>query len=242
MAKPIGLFYSYAHADESYADSLRKHLAILKRQGLICDWHDRQITAGRDWEQEINQHLETADIVLLLVSADFLASDYCWSREMNRALQRHDAGEARVIPVAVHPVDWEGAPFAKLQGLPKAMKPISQWQNSAEALADVAQGIRRVIKEMGKNEDLLSRGERAEAFAVEAAYCPNCKSTSVYRYQAVDIEAAAQYYEGWRIHGSIVNCTQCGMSLQTTARMIKAEICKELSCIECGSGDHPKLR
>src|SRR5689334_18549291 len=111
-ARPIEVFFSYAHEDEEHATKLRNHLSILRRLGVISDWHDRQIIAGKEWESEIDQHLDSADIILLLVSADFLASDYCWGREMKRALERHDRGEARVIPVAIRFVSWQGAPFA----------------------------------------------------------------------------------------------------------------------------------
>ena len=96
-----------------------KHLGILKRQGVIRDWHDRKITAGTEWKGQIDHHLDTAGVILLLVSADFIASDYCYDVEMKRALERHDTGEARVIPVILRPVDgWQAAPFGKLQAAP----------------------------------------------------------------------------------------------------------------------------
>src|SRR6266704_5328694 len=94
---PIEVFYSYAHADEKLRNELEKHLALLKQQGYISEWHDRRVLAGREWERDIDQHLNTARIILLLVSADFLASDYCYGIEMKRALERHEAGEAIVI-------------------------------------------------------------------------------------------------------------------------------------------------
>src|SRR5947209_18596837 len=97
--RPINLFFAYAHNDEDFRKELDAHLSLLKREGLINVWHDRKIEAGIDWASEIDVYLNTADIVLLLISADFLASEFCFSTEMKRALQRHDAGEARVIPV-----------------------------------------------------------------------------------------------------------------------------------------------
>src|SRR4051812_33195106 len=126
QVRPAKIFYSYAHEDERYVTKLRNQLKILKRQGLIEEFYDRQITAGMDWEATIDEHLESSDIILLLISDDFLASDYCWGREMMRALARHEAGKARVIPIAIRDVDWKGAPFARLQGLPRDMKPIAQ--------------------------------------------------------------------------------------------------------------------
>jgi tetratricopeptide (TPR) repeat protein len=144
---PVEVFCSYAHEDEVWRQKLETHLSLLKRQGLISLWHDRLISPGTDWAKTIDAHLETASVILLLVSADFLASDYCYSLEMKRASERQEAGEARVIPILVRPADWKSAPFAQLQALPTDAKPIVSWQNEDTALADVAAGIRRVIVE-----------------------------------------------------------------------------------------------
>lgn len=144
---PIEVFCSYAHEDEMWLQKLEAHLSLLKRQGLISLWHDRLISPGIDWTKALDTHLETASVILLLVSADFFASDYCYGIEMKRALEREAAGEVRVIPILVRPVDWKGAPFAHLQFLPTDVKPIASWQNEDTALADVAAGIRRVIVE-----------------------------------------------------------------------------------------------
>jgi TIR domain/NACHT domain len=142
---PISLSYSYAHADEELRDELEKHLSILRRQGLISTWHDRQIVPGVNWSQEINTHFETAELILLLISPDFLASDYCYGVEMRQALDRHERGDAKVIPVILRPVDWQGAPFESLQGLPRDMKPVTLWKNRDEAFEDIVRGIRRTI-------------------------------------------------------------------------------------------------
>jgi hypothetical protein len=141
-AKAIEVFYSYSHKDEDLRDELEKHLSILKHQGVIQSWHDRRIGAGREWEAEIDTHLNTAHIILLLISADFLASDYCYDVEMKRAMERHEAKEACVIPVMLRPCDWRGAPFGKLQALPKDAKPVTSWPDLDEAFLNVAQGIR----------------------------------------------------------------------------------------------------
>jgi hypothetical protein len=146
------IFMAYAHEDERLRDQLEKHLALLKRQGLITAWHDRKIFAGIEWASEIDAHLNSADIILFLVSAEFLASDYCYDIEMKRALERHSSGEARVIPIILRPCDWGGAPFAKLQALPKDARPITSWANRAEAFTDVARGIKSVIEGLYKNE------------------------------------------------------------------------------------------
>ena len=113
----IEVFYSYSHEDEELRQQLENHLSILRRQGVITDWHYRQIGAGREWEGEIDAHLNTAHVILLLISSDFIASDYCYDVEMQRAMERHEAGEARVIPVILRPVDWEAAPFSHLLGI-----------------------------------------------------------------------------------------------------------------------------
>ena len=139
------LFFSYAHADEALRDRLEVSLAMLKREGLIESWHDRRLVPGEEWDGTINRELEAADIVLFLVSPEFLASDYCWDVEVERAVERHEAGEAVVIPVILRPSDWHGAPFAKLQGLPKDALAITKWADTDDAFLDVTRGIRRAI-------------------------------------------------------------------------------------------------
>src|SRR5450755_3648642 len=146
--EPVSMFLSYAHEDESLRSELEKHLSLLQRQGLVSTWQDRQITAGTDWAQEIDEHLNRASIILLLVSSDFLASDYCYGVEMQCALDRDKADQARVIPIMVRPCDKTGAPFAHLQALPKDAKAITTWNNRDEAWTNVAAGIRRVIEEL----------------------------------------------------------------------------------------------
>ena len=108
--KPIQIFYAYSHnaEDESLRDQLEKHLSLLKRQGIIAGWHDRQIGAGEEWKGQIDRNLESAQVVLLLISPSFLASDYCYDIEMKRAIERHDHGEAKVVPIILRPVDWRG--------------------------------------------------------------------------------------------------------------------------------------
>jgi len=142
----VEVFYSYSHKDERLLDKLRNHLTQFKREGLIADWHDRRIGAGSEWKEQIDRHLDSARVILLLVSADFLASDYCYDVEMRRALERHDAGEARVIPVILRAVDWQGAPFGKLQALPKDGKPVTTWSNRDAAYVDIARGIRQAVE------------------------------------------------------------------------------------------------
>ncbi|MGY3146378.1 hypothetical protein ACVWYQ_003377 [Bradyrhizobium sp. USDA 3397] len=136
------VFFSYSHSDEALRDQLEKQLALLKRQGVIEVWHDRRIGAGQEFAAAIDQHVETDDIILLLVSSDFLASDYCYEKEMLRAMERHEAGEAIVIPVILRACDWHGAPFGKLNATPRDGKPITQYADRDEAMLEVARAVR----------------------------------------------------------------------------------------------------
>jgi hypothetical protein len=149
--KDFQVFYSYAHEDERWRKKLETHLSSLKRKGLISGWYDRNIKAGQEWEQEIDTHLNTADIILLLISPDFLASDYCYCTEMKRAMERHEAGVARVIPIILRPVDWQGTPFDKLQVLPTDAKAVTEWSNSDRAFMDIVKGIRNAVEDLSKN-------------------------------------------------------------------------------------------
>ena len=144
----LDVFFAYSHKDEALRDELDKHLSMLKRSGKISAWHDRRILGGKEWESEIDEHLKTADIILLLVSPDFMASDYCYKKEMTHAIERHRKGEARVIPVMLRPCDWQDAPFAGLQGFPKDMEPVTRWASRDEAFRDVAVGIRMVVQSL----------------------------------------------------------------------------------------------
>ena len=144
------MFYSYSHKDEELRQQLENHLAILRRKGVITDWHDRKIGAGKEWEGEIDEHLNTARIILLLISSDFIASDYCYDVEMQRAMERHEAGETRVIPIILRPVDWEDAPFGQLLALPTDREAVTLWDNQDEAFTDIARGIREVVEELNQ--------------------------------------------------------------------------------------------
>ena len=146
--KPVEVFYSYVQADEPLCKELEKHLSLLRQQGVITEWHHRKIVAGTEWQQAIDAHLMTASIILLLISADYLASDYCYGTEMQRALARHATRDVRVIPVLLRPVDWQGAPFAHLQCAPRNHQPITSWSNRDEAFREVARAIREAIERL----------------------------------------------------------------------------------------------
>src|SRR5579884_4136515 len=137
MTSPLEILCCYAREDQPLLKKLRIHLAPLQRQGLITIWCDTDINAGAEWEKDIKKHLNTAQIILLLISPDFMASDYCYSTEMQRALERHERKEARVIPIIFRPTMWKGAPFDKLQMLPTNAKPVRNWPTEDDALNDV---------------------------------------------------------------------------------------------------------
>ena len=136
------VFFSYSHADEDLRDQLEKQLSTLKRQGVIETWHDRRIGAGNEIDRAISERIETDDIILLLVSPDFIASDYCYDREMRRAMERHEAGDAIVVPVILRPCDWHGTPFGKLLAVPTDGKPVTQWPDRDQAFLEVARAVR----------------------------------------------------------------------------------------------------
>jgi|GEM_PF-4371095 len=144
--EPLRLFYSYSHKDESLRDELQNHLSTLKRLGTISEWHDRKIPAGSAWKGEIDENLTSADVVLLLVSSDFLASDYCFDVETKKALERHEAGDLLLIPVVLRPCDWKDTPIGQLQALPKNACPVTKWENRDEAFLDIVEGIKRSIQ------------------------------------------------------------------------------------------------
>lgn len=143
---PVNVFLSYVHEDKLLLDQLEAHLSSLKWEGLISTWCDRQIMPGANWAGVIDQRLEQASLILLLVSADFLASDYCYQVEVKRALELHQAGKAIVIPIVMRPTDWKGTPFGQLQALPTGVRAITEWSNQDDAFVDVVAGIRRVVE------------------------------------------------------------------------------------------------
>lgn len=147
MAK---LFFSYSHKDEELRNELETHLALLKRQGIISSWHDRRIIAGSDLDKTISTELETAHIILLLISSYFLASDYCFEKEMSRALEKHKEGSAIVIPVILHPCDWTSSPFGQLRATPTDGKPVTMFANQHEAFSIIAKDVREAADSMSE--------------------------------------------------------------------------------------------
>jgi hypothetical protein len=148
------VFYSYSHADIRMLKRLRTHMAMLRREGLITEWSDREIEAGSQWRSEIERELEAADVILLLVSAGFLSSDFCYEEEMMRAVERARQGEVLLIGVMLKPVDgWERTPFAEFQLVPRDARPISKWSNADEAYSDAVERIRAALAEHAAARD-----------------------------------------------------------------------------------------
>jgi internalin A len=152
LDRPVRLFYSYSHKDELLRNELETHLKILQRQNVIESWHDRLIDAGDEWKSKIDENLKRADIVLLLVSADFIASDYCYDREMKIALQRHEEKKASVVPIIVRDCNWRIAPFAKLQALPKDGKAVTLWPDKDSAWRNVSESIQSLAEKIRKEK------------------------------------------------------------------------------------------
>lgn len=158
----INIFFAYSREDSTLRDRLDKHLSGLKRKNYVNTWYDGKIDAGKEWEKEIDSNLSKADIVLLLISADFIASDYCYDVEMTKAISRHEKGDAVIIPIILNPCDWSDLPFSKIQGLPQNGKPITSthWENSEIALNEVAKSIKDIVENL-----LTTKNKRFKAIS-----------------------------------------------------------------------------
>ncbi|MCX6232774.1 MAG: TIR domain-containing protein [Bacteroidetes bacterium] len=150
MAK-INIFISYSHEDEIYKDKLEKHLSLLKRNNIIETWCDRKIVAGEEWDKKIKGEIENAHIILLLVSVDFLNSNFCYDIEIKRAVEKHDNGEAVVIPIILRKCDWQETSFSRIQALPKNAQPVKNFNDEDEAFFSITEGIKAAITKYQKN-------------------------------------------------------------------------------------------
>jgi internalin A len=154
------VFVSYSHRDERQLNELKTHLSPLERLKLIETWYDRRIVAGEDFGQKVNENINSADIILLLISADFIASKYCYEIEMKRALERHEEDETRVVPVIVRDVNWKVIPeLSKLTAVPKDGKPVPKWPTKDEAWRDVSERVQKILEAM-RDADPLRRRAR----------------------------------------------------------------------------------
>ncbi|MEZ5044147.1 MAG: toll/interleukin-1 receptor domain-containing protein [Saprospiraceae bacterium] len=147
----IPVFYSYSHKDENFRKELVTHLELLRRNNLIAGWSDREIAPGSNWEEEINFNIQKAKIILLLISPDFIASDYCYETETIFALEQHENNKAKVVPIIIRPCLWKLSQFSHLQVLPKEGKALTTWENKDSAWLNVAEGIIKVVEELREN-------------------------------------------------------------------------------------------
>jgi tetratricopeptide (TPR) repeat protein len=201
LKQEIKLFYCYAQEDKGLRDELEKHLSWLKRRYQLTNWYDREILPGEEWEQVIDTHLNTAHLILLLISPDFMASDYCYGKEMKRALERHQAGTCRVLPILLRPTYWEEAPFSTIQLLPIDAKPITRWPDREEAFQGVVAEISRTIKDLliffKTKSEWLEEGNRF--------YRLNCYEEAMVAYEkAIRIDPSyifAHYNKGLALTG-----------------------------------------
>lgn len=165
MSLPIKIFISYCHRDEGLRKDLEAHLSPLQREGVIEHWNDRMIIPGDGWEDAIDEKLGSADLYLFLISPDFIASDYCYGKELARALERHRAGEALALPIVVRPVEWKTTALGQIQGLPKHGIAVTAWTNADEAWVNVVSGVRSACNNI--SERLRARNASGAAFRTQ---------------------------------------------------------------------------
>lgn len=170
------IFISYSHKDDALRAELDKHLALLRREGAIELWSDHRILPGSEFDKEISHALEAAEIILLLVSADFLASDYCFGIEMRRALERHDSGEAVVVPVILRACDWQHSPFKHLNALPSGGREIAKWASPDDAFLNVVQGLRKLLAARPASVNVLAAAVGRTTAAREAGELSEVRS------------------------------------------------------------------
>lgn len=201
------VFFSYCHADEALRDQLEKQLAMLRRQGVINTWHDRRINAGQEIDAAIDEHINSDEIILLLVSPDFIASDYCYNIEMKRTIERHQAGDAIVIPVILRACDWHYAPFGKLLGTPQDGKPVTLWPDRDEAFLQVAKEVRKAAEKLSsKHISVSPQTDRVDLTAPQQVVPNGPRSSNLRlaktftqldkdRFQLDTFEYIARYFE-----------------------------------------------
>ncbi len=160
MPEPIKTFCCYAREDKHLLEKLNAHLTILRREKLIHMWDDRDITAGTEREKEIHDHLNTDQMILLLISPSFMGCNDCYAK-MQHALERHRRGEARIIPIILRPVHWQQNSPDKLQSLPTDGRSVMDWDFEDKAFFDIVEGIRKVLPELQEKAAIASREENS---------------------------------------------------------------------------------
>ncbi len=219
------VFFSYSHKDEELRDRLEVALSAIRREGLIEAWHDRRLSVGDDFDKGVRAELERADVILLLVSPDFIASDYCHDVEMVRALERHERGEACVIPIILRACDWKNTAFGKLLAAPTDGKPIRSWPDLDEAFLDVVLKIRQALKVSGA----VSAKPAASGGAINVATLPSGPRSSNLRlrkdFSEVDRDRfldEAFDYIGRFFEGSLAELGKRNPGVETNFRRVDA--------------------
>ncbi|GAC1506774.1 MAG: hypothetical protein NVS2B12_21440 [Ktedonobacteraceae bacterium] len=205
--KPLQVFIAYARHDQSWAEELKRHLSILVRQGLISTWDYQNVAIGADWKKEIQAHLDSAAIILLLVSPDFLASDYSSSVEVRRAMERHERGEALVVPVLLRAATLDGTLFKNVQMLPGNYQPIVSWPDRDAAFNDVVDELKSAVEALRASELPVSdRDEESKIQELES------------RVQTSQDEAAyielGNLYESLKRNAEAIQAYERALSLQ----------------------------
>jgi len=231
MEGPIKIFYVYSHEDEPLRKKLNAHLSILQREGLISTWHNQDVSPGSLWADEVRRQLDQAQIILLLVSSAFLASDYIYGQEMHLALQKHAAGKAVVIPVILRPVDWQAAPFAHLSVLPKHGRPVVNWPTRDAAFLDVAQGVRAVVEQLTgrtfeqqsmptrQERHVSSRQQRTPGTEETLVSTPAALTTSVLKKAVERYQKELRAYEGKARHETALRSAFLNLLAETAKRV-----------------------
>jgi len=196
----VRLFYSYSSRDEQLRVELEKHLSLLVRSGVLAPWSFRCIEAGSSWQREISKELDASDIILLLISSDFLASNYCWDIEMQFALAKEQSGSAVVVPVILRDCDWQSSELGRLQALPQDGRPVVHWRPRDKAWTDVARRLRTRIDTFQQHRQLES------LHAEDTKSLPRVVERSIrvfLSYAHEDAHAAARLYRELSEHSGI---------------------------------------
>ena len=167
---PKKLFISYSHKDDSPREELEERLAMLKRNNIVSVWHDRKILAGEEWKDKIDENLESADIILFLISPSFLASNYCFDVEVKKAMEKQAAGTAKIISIIVRPCDWHECEFSKFQAVPKDALPITKWSDADSAWLDVIIGLKQFINEFTPSNQVNNIVETHNKIEISAKF------------------------------------------------------------------------
>ncbi|RSK39577.1 toll/interleukin-1 receptor domain-containing protein [Hymenobacter perfusus] len=235
------IFICYSHVDEEVKKQLIAHLSALKRKGLVSYWHDREILPGQDWDKEIKSKIGSADIIIPLISSDFLASEYCIGTELTIAMQRHVEGKALLVPVIARPCDWHSMDFSAIQALPKDGKPITKWPDRDEAILDVINGLKLLIQKTDNDvpvkdsKDSLSQIKYAEDTVVCLLPRGYVEIHNLaYRPGNWDLYATYYHYDGQEIHSTHYATEYYKKSWQADYKIREAQLAK----LQIPNADH----